>query len=242
MKRFAALLLALALACAQALAAGTEVEFHQAEQDFMQGDKLIYRYACSYPQLKGESFAVEAVNHYYLAAVSEMTELVLPMYAADPDMAGDGNRVMKQAYEITCNNGAFFSTLMRQQQGDVGAEQVSLSSQVFAMTGVYAGESLTLRGLLGEIGESSDQLAAVVLKDIWRQIEPEIRAANSPWDSRLTLEALSLDFFPQEHFYADGEGRAVFYLQPGLFRSDGESPTYAYSAEDVLRLLKENQA
>lgn len=223
------------------LAAPPETAFETVEQDFLHDGKLIYHYACRYPVVKGDSMTAESLNHYFETAVSEMTELVLPMYASDKDMAGDGGKVMKQVYEITCNNGEFFSTLMRQEQGDVGAEQVSLYSQVFAMTGPYQGETLTLRGLLKEIGDSSDQIADLVLQDIWKTIEKEMQEADSPWHKDLTIKTLSLDFFPQEHFYADSEGRAVFYLQPALFRDDMESPTYVYSAEDVLRLLNGDQ-
>lgn len=237
MRRFLALALCLLVLAIPALAAGPETTFETVEQDFLHEGKLIYHYTCRYPVVQGESPAVESLNHYFKTAVSEMTELVLPMYASDKDMAGNGDRVMKQEYEITCNNGTFFSTLMRQQQGDIGAEQVSLYSQVFAMTGPYQGETLTLRGLLQEIGDSSDQIAELILKDIWQKIEKEMQGENSKWHKDLTPDALSLDFFPQEHFYADEEGRAVFYLQPSLFRDDMESPTYVYSAEDVLRLL-----
>lgn len=240
MRRFRLLALCLMLLALPALAAAPEITFETAEQDFSHEGKIIYHYTCRYPVVQGDSPAVESLNHYFRTAVSEMTELVLPMYAGDQDMAGEGGRVMKQAYEITCNNGEFFSTLMRQEQGDVGAEQVSLYSQVFAMTGPYQGETLTLRGLLKEIGDSSDQIADLVLKDIWKTIEKDMQAENSAWHKDLTMETLSLDFFPQEHFYADQEGRAVFYLQPALFRNDMETPTYVYSAEDVLRLLNGN--
>lgn len=226
------------LFCAQtALAADFETTFATCEKDFSHEGKLIYHYTCRYPVIQGDGPVAESLNHFFERAVSEMTDLVLPMYAADPDMAGDGNRVLKQEYEITCNNGKLFSTLMRQEMGDVGKEQVSLFSQVFALEGPYQGETLTLRGMLGEIGDSSDQIAQLVLNDIWQKIEQEMKEEGSAWQKDLTLDTLSKDFFPQEQFYADQEGRAVFYLEPGLFRTDTQSPTYVYSAEDVLRLL-----
>ena len=215
------------------------VSFQEVDVYFPDAEAWTYHYFCRYPRLLGNNPSAENINRYYETAISEMTELVLPMYANDPDMAAYGQNGFLQEYEITCNNGAFFSTRMLQKQtlGDSAFETVH--SQVFAIRGPYAGESLTLRGLLGEIGESSTQIAAVVLNDIWKRIESEMAAGGAVWLEDLTFDMFALDFYPEEHFYADNDGNAVFYLQPGLFRRDPEISVFTYSKDDVTALLNE---
>lgn len=213
------------------------VSFREVDIYFPQEADWTYHYFCRYPVLDNKNPSAESINHYYETAVSEMTQLVLPMYANDADMAAYGQNGFVQQYEITCSNDKFFSTRMLQTQtlGDSVFETVH--SQVFAVNGPYAGESLTLRGLLGEIGESSAQIAQAVLHDTWQRIQKETAADDSPWLKDLTFEAFALDFYPEEHFYADKDGNAVFYLQPGLFRADLEIILFTYSIQDILTLI-----
>ena len=117
-----------------------------------------------------------------------------------------------------------------------GGELHTISSVVFAVSGEYAGDSLTLRGLV-QVGENSQQLAEAVFGDIWRRIEQEMKLPGSKWLPGLTRDALADGFYPEEHFYANQNGDAVFYLQPGVFRNDEEIVEYVYTPQQLEGLL-----
>jgi hypothetical protein len=233
------LLTAIFLSAYGVYAEGIPLKFETITKEYKSEDIVKYSYSCKLPVLSKDNPVYENINQYYVLAVREMTDLLMPMYAKDPDMGKMPNNYIKQSYEITCNNGRFFSTRMLQEQKLNGEVKHTISSQVFDVSGEYAGESLTLRGLLEEIGDSSEQIAGLVLKDIWKKIEHEIKNKNSLWKSGLSLESLELDFFPEEHFYADEENRAVFYLQPNIFRTDSEIITFSYSKQDIQKLILE---
>ena len=123
--------------------------------------------------------AAASVNAWFDVAFREMDDLILPMFASEADMAGDGKSEISQQYAVTCNNDAFFSILLTQTQ--VLGEQtvVSLSGQVFAMSGEYLGNTLTLRGLLG-VGESSTQIAEAIVADVYKRVQ-SVEGALNRW-------------------------------------------------------------
>lgn len=242
-KKFLALLclLVFSLPPVSASELGLQVTWEDVQQSFPEEGETVYRYTCRYPVVSGTN-AADGINDYYRTAVSEMVELVLPMYANDQDMAGQGENAYEQLYEVTCNNGRYFSTRMLQSQvlgGNMRRRINTVHSQVFDVSGAYAGEALTLRGLLEEIGDSSTQIAEAVFNDIWQRIKAQQGEKDSPWHGDLDRNTLALDFFPEEHFYADEQGSAVFYLQPGLFRNDQEIITFTYTSQEVLALLQQ---
>lgn len=195
-----------------------------------------YHYQYLYPMLSGEDAVSEAINHYFDLALNEMANLVLPMYAADPIMAGKGGNRVSEQWRVTCNSDDFFSALLHRTQTVEGTEVHTVNSVVFAASGEYAGDSLTLRGLV-QVGDSSQQLGEAVLQDVWRQVEAEMAQVDSPWLADMSLDTLSDGFYPEEHFYANEQGDAVFYLQPGVFRSDQEVAEYVYTPQQLERLL-----
>ncbi len=214
-----------------------ELSWTEGELRFPEGGEWTYRYEYRYPLPLGEDYAAGEIRHYFETAMSEMVNLVLPMYAADPDMSSGGRQTVRQEYSVTCSNDRIFSVLLRHRQTLEGRSILTLSSQVFAVSGQYAGDSLTLRGLVG-VGESSAQLADAVLLDISRLIAARLAAGEAGWNSGIDLDTLALDFYPESHFYADGEGNAVFYLQPGLLREDDLEVTFVYSPRELDALLE----
>lgn len=235
MRRLIALLCGCLLMMLSASAA-IEYDWQEGEAWFPQEKDWTYHYAYRYPVAKGDSESAQAVNYYFDNALYEMTKLVLPMYAADPVMAAGQQHEFCQDYAVTCNSDDHFSFLMTQRQTVEGRELVSLSSAVFALSGEYAGQTLTLRGLV-QVGDSSAQLAELVRRDIWRQIEARMTVGETAWKQGINLEKLTEEFYPENQFYADEKGRAVFYLQPGEFRDDLEVVTFTYAPQDLLKLL-----
>ena len=235
MRRFACILTALMLFAFSASAA-LDISWTEGEEWFPGREAWVYHYTYTVPAVGGSGALSEELNHYFDTAIGEMVNLVLPMFTAD--MPGDGRNEISDRYEITCNNDEFFSFLLRRTTLSEGKEVLSLQSAVFAVSGRYAGESLTLRGLAREIGESSNQISGFVLKDIWRQIEGRMKAGEAAVRSDMSFDLLSAEFFPETHFYADERGNIAFYLQPGLLGPGDETPVFAYTPEEIEYLLE----
>lgn len=217
-------------------AQGLAVEWIQGEQYFPQDEPWTYHYSFRYPLLTGDGLPQEAINDYFRNALNEMTMLVIPMFAADPIMVGAGGNEISQSYEVTCNNDAFFSVLLTQVQTVDGEARTTLQSAVFATSGEYTGQSLTLRGLV-QVGPSSQVLGEAVLRDIWEDIRTRMSDGSAGWISDLNSDILRAEFYPEVHFYADAMGNAVFYLQPGQFRQDDQAVTYTYTPQRLEELL-----
>ena len=235
MKRFACVLTALML-CALSASAALDVTWTQGEEWFPGRDAWVYYYAYTVPEVKGSGALSEELNHYFDTAIGEMVNLVLPMFTVD--MPGDGRNEINDLYEITCNNDEFFSFLLRRSTLSEGKEVLSLQSAVFAVSGQYTGESLTLRGLAREIGESSSQIAGFVIKDIWQKIEERMKAGDWAVRKEMSFDLLSAEFFPETHFFADEQGNIVFYLQPGLLGPGEEMAVFTYTPEELENLLE----
>ena len=222
--------------CGQAETQGLAYEWVEGEEYFPQDQPWTYHYTYRYPLLTGEGMLQESINDYFRNALNEMTMLVIPMFADDPIMIGEGSNEISQSYEVTCNNGAIFSVLMTQKQTVGGMGHISLESVVFASSGEYLGESLTLRGLV-QVGPSSQALGEAVLEDIWKDIDLQMRNKASGWKSDLNSDILKAEFYPEVQFYADTLGNAVFYLQPGRLRHDDRVVTYTYTPKMLEKLL-----
>ena len=235
MKRFACVLTALML-CALSASAALDVTWTQGEEWFPGRDAWVYYYTYTVPEVKGSGALSEELNHYFDTAIGEMVNLVLPMFTVD--MPGDGRNEINDLYEITCNNDEFFSFLLRRSTLSEGKEVLSLQSAVFAVSGQYTGESLTLRGLAREIGESSSQIAGFVIKDIWQKIEERMKAGDWAVRKEMSFDLLSAEFFPETHFFADEQGNIVFYLQPGLLGLGEEMAVFTYTPEELENLLE----
>lgn len=223
--------------CLQTSLAQVGYSFIEGEEWFPDKSEWTYHYTYRIPQIAGEDDLSQELNYYFDGALGEMTKLVLPMYAGDAIMAGQGANEVSDDYRVTCNNGSFFSVLVHHRQSMDEQTLYSLSSVVFAASGAYRGESLTLRGLAGEIGESSEQLAALVILDVWRQISQQTKSSDTDIKKDFSFETLTEEFFPETHFYANEGGDIVFYLQPGVLRQDDEPVYYIYTAQELEALL-----
>ncbi len=231
------LLLGLVLGAAQG-AGSISVAWREGEMLFPDSQEWTYRYTYRYPDIRDEGPVAEALRHYFDLAFNEMTRLVLPMYAQDPIMTQDGRSEVREVYELTCLNDSIASFLNTHTQTVEGLPLVSLRSVVFAVSGEYAGDSLTLRGV-ARVGESSAQLGEAVLQDVWRQLEAQRQEDPEGFKSGLTQEHLRQVFYPESAFYADEQGALVFYIQPGDLRDDDQLLTYRYTPQQLEALIGE---
>ena len=221
----------------ESLPSGT-VERITGEKYYPDEENWVYHFTYAYPYVAGDDFAALTVNDTYQMALDEMLQLVLPMFANEPSMRYDGKNEVIHDFEVMCNNGRFLSIRQRKSQtrGAEGAF-LSLESLTFDMSGEYAGESLTLRGVV-MVGESTDQLSEAVLPEIYREfVLLQQQGICNPTVDRETFE---IEFSPAVHFYADEKGNAVFYLPPILMAEPGfDTPTFTYSPAQLEALLNE---
>ncbi len=232
MRRLICLLAVLVMCGAAAAHAEAALTWTEGQQTYPEGGEWTYRYTYRYPVLTDDTPAAASVNAWFDVAFREMDDLILPMFASEADMAGDGKSEISQQFAVTCNNDAFFSILLTQTQ--VLGEQtvVSLSGQVFAMSGEYLGDTLTLRGLLG-VGESSTQIAEAIVADVYKRVQ-SWEGALDRWPD---IDRFYEDFDPEIQFYADQDGNAVFFLQPGVLDTAPDALIFTYTAQEAEALL-----
>lgn len=237
-KRLLMMLLALSLLapCALGEAAAPAVERLEGEMYFPSESDWTYHFTYAYPHLTGEDYASLAVNDTYEMALDEMLQLVLPMFANEPEMRFDGKNEVIHDFEVTCNNGRFLS-IVQQRSQTMGEEGINLSLEplVFDMAGEYLGETLTLRGLV-MVGESSAQISQAVSPVLYAEFcklqEQGVCRAD------VDEEQFFLDFSPTRDFYADDAGNAVFFFQPALLSQPSfDVPTFTFTPAQLAGLL-----
>ena len=235
-KRIALLALALWLGIAPALAELT-VERNAGERYFPNEKNWVYHFTYAYPHVAGEDYTAALINDTYQMALDEMTQLVLPMFATTPDMRFDGKNEVKHDFEVYCNDGRLLSIVQTRSQS-MGEETVySLEPLTFDVSGMYAGEALTLRGvILVQAGVDPERLEDVRAEDypeiahiiqgssdsIAEALLPTLydlfRAHPNLWDSeKPSLEDFEIEFSPARDFAAYNEGEYIaFYYPPML--------------------------
>ena len=259
-KRFICAFMAGMALCAAALGEIT-VEREEGEAYFPDEKNWVYHFTYAYPKLKGEDYTAALINDAYETALSEMKQLVLPMFANAPDMRYDGKNEVTHDFEVTCNNGRVLSILERRMQTRGQESPVyTLDPSTFDVSGSFAGETLTLRGtaliLAGvdpagledeehpetdspwaPIAASSSALMARALLPV---LYEEFKALQETGEisPALTYEDFEGAFSPAQHFYADDQNRLVFFFPPMLLSEPSfQVPVFPFALEEVAALL-----
>ena len=259
-KRLFAALLALLLIVPAALGELT-VEKNEGEAYFPDEKSWVYHFTYAYPHIAGEDYTAALINDTYQMALDEMTHLVLPMFANAPDMRFDGRNEVVHDFSVMCNDGRLLSVLQRRSQTK-GREGVlyALEPLTFDVSGVFAGETLTLRGVaLVQAGVDPEELEEVLPQDY-----PEFSALIGGSSTSLSQALMPLlyleftalqdagtvdqawteeDFYaecaPARDFYANDRGEIVFFLPPMLLSAPSfDVPSLAFTPaqlEDILR-------
>lgn len=230
---------AMALLCAllfTAAHAEIAVTRQNGEEWFPSRENWTYHFTYAYPHLDapGDDLAAAMVNDTYQMVLEEMLYVVLPMFA---NAAEPGTKIeVDHDFSVTCHDGRFLSVVQRRAQRDAAGEDIlTLESQVFDMAGEYLGEALTLRGVV-MVGESSAQIAAAVLPVLYAEFER--LQGEGVCRADVTKEEFEEEFSPTLQFYADEQGRAVFFFPPSLLTEPSfEVPVFPFSPEELEALL-----
>ena len=258
-KRFLTVLCALLLLAAPALAEVT-VERMEGEAFFPNEKNWVYHFIYAYPRLTGDDYTTALINDTYEMALDEMVQLVLPMFANSPDMRYDGKNEISHNFSVTCNNGKLLSILQTklQTRGEEGAI-LTLEPLTFDVSGMYAGESLTLRGvtliqggvdptaledadpgdypaLAHILDGSSGEMAQALLPLLYERFQAlQEEGVMAPTLSQQDFEDA---FSPENDFYTDENGNLVFFFPPMLMaRPAFSSPTFSFSPGELDDLL-----
>ncbi len=236
------------------------VERREGEQYYPSEKNWVYHFTYAYPHVAGDDYTAALINDTYEMALDEWAKLVLPMFANSPDMRYDGKNEVTHDYTIMCNNGKVLSILQTRipTRGEDGP-LYALAPLTFDVGGMYAGETLTLRGvtliqagvdgsmledvepeLYPEIAHiidgSSDEMAEALLPILYEEFlglqEKGVIAAH--W----TREAFEDEFSPAQDFYTDDQGRIVFFFQPTLlFAPSFDVPVFPFTPAELDAIL-----
>ncbi|MBR6187253.1 MAG: hypothetical protein IKQ41_13470 [Clostridia bacterium] len=263
-KRIFAAALSLLLFAAPALGEMT-VERMEGERYFPNEQNWVYHYTYAYPQVQGEDLTAALINDTYQMALEEMTQLVLPMFANAEDMRFDGKNEVTHDFAVMCNNGRLLSILQKRTQ-TMGSEGVSfvLEALTFDVGGMYAGETLTLRGVAliqggvdaesledvnGQehpelkylIDGSSAEMAAALTPVLYREFQ-RLQSENV-MDPQITREAFETAFSAARDFYTDDENRLVFFFPPSLMLTPSLTPpAFSFTPFELNDLLRDWEA
>ena len=258
-KRFFSFLAALLLFAAPALGEMT-VERKTGEQFYPQEKNWVYHFTYAYPHIVGDDYTSALINDTYDMALDEWAKLMLPMFANAPDMRYDGKNEVTHDFTVVCNNGRVLSILQTrvQTRGEEGP-LYALEPLTFDVSGMYAGETLTLRGvtliqagvdcaLLEDvepemypevarvIDGSSDEMAEALtplLYERFRQLQAD--GVIAPHWTRADFEDA---FSPTQEFYTDGDGSIVFFFPPALLTEPSfQVPLFPFTPAELNAVL-----
>ena len=257
-KRLFAALLALLLIAPPALGELT-VEKNEGEAYFPDEKSWVYHFTYAYPHIAGEDYTAALINDTYQMALDEMTNLVLPMFANTPDMRFDGKNEVKHDFAVACNSDQLLSIVQFRSQ-EMGEETVySLEPLTFDVSGMYAGETLTLRGVIlilagvdpecledvkpedhPEIARiiqgSSSSIADALMPVLYERFlsHPNLSDAEKP-----AYEDFEIEFSPARDFAACQTGDAIAFYYPPMLAPETyrESTTLLLSPAEIEAIL-----
>ena len=236
-KRLLCLRAALALLSLPALAENGFYQIGRVEGEgwFPSAEKWTYHFTYAYPRIEAEDIAALMINDSYEMALDEMVNLILPMFANEKDMLFDGKNEITHDFDIALNDGRFLSVLLKRTQTMGEDTRLTVDAQVFDISGEYAGEPLTLRGVV-MVGESSTQLAEAVSPELYKEFV-KLQA-----EGVARTDIGEVGFFeicsPLSDFYADEAGGVTFFFQPELMVSPSfDVPTFAYTKDMLAALI-----
>lgn len=197
-----------------------------------------YHLIYDYPHLVGEDAVAVLINDSFASARDEMTGLMLPMLANLNASESGFLRVLRQEYRVMCNNGRLLSVLFMQSNEMENGTIYSLEGHTFDVSGEYAGQVLTLRGIV-MVGESTDEIVSCLLPELYKEF---VRLQN---DGVILPDLTEDDFydtvFPESDFYANDDGSVTFFFQPEIMVVPSfEVPCFTYTPDMLQALIREN--
>ena len=113
-------------------------------------DGPVYTYSYCYPRIDENEACAGEINGFYDYLISDALNFSNPMMADDLFHMGIGTSSFTDiSYTLRCNNGSYFSILLRKHSLVDGYEDLIYEGHTFAVEGGRAGSTVALPYLLG---------------------------------------------------------------------------------------------
>ena len=249
MRRFLGIMCALLLLAAGASAQTvTGPEPLRGEIFYPQGStaasaSFAYRYVL--PQFSQDQPQADAVNAYFADYATQLLTAVIPETVSALELlppAGEPAYSVDMDYSVTANSEDFLSVLLISQKFLGNTLVESWQSAVFALTGIYAGETITLSQAMGleqaEGDATGDYASELVYGLVWQIVLYETGAMQKGYFPDVTEEDFRRAFTPQTDFYFDESGNFVFFIQAGTIAGEVEGVlTFPFSIAELLSAI-----
>lgn len=245
MKRFLCIACAmLVLAVAPAQAAPLAVPL-RGEVTFPQGsaaETASFAYRYQLPQFAAGQPYGEAVNAHFTSYADRLVNEIIPETVAALDTlpaAGDPAFYVDLDYRVTADTADYLSVLLVSQRFLGNTLVESWESAVFALSGIYAGQPVSLSQAMGleqaAGGSARDYASELVYGLVWQIVQYEVGAMQKAYFPDLTEDEVRRAFSPQSDFYFDEDGNFVFFIQAGTIAGEVEGVlTYPFSMAELL--------
>ena len=246
LRRIACLLAALCRCAAPAVAAPaveapplTGETCYPAGSD-SQSAAFVFSYA--YPQFAADNQADTQINAWYAALAADAAgagDAEAASLGALPEV-GTPAWYTRLDYRITQNSDDYLSVLMLASRFLGNTEAESWTANVFARSGVYQGQPVSLSQAMGlEQADGAAQQANVAAELayglIWQIIEGERAMQTRAYYPDATEADLRRTLNPESDFYLDADGNIVFFIQAGELASEVEGLlTFPFSKAELL--------
>jgi hypothetical protein len=208
-------------------------------------DTASFTYSYRLPRFTQEQPQSEAINAYFAAYAAELENTVIPQTAAELNSlpaAGEPAYYVDMDYSITENTADTLSVLLVSQEFLGNTLMESWSSVVFAISGIYAGQPITLSQAMG-LEQTADDLtqdtaSELVYGLVWQIVQYEIAAMQKAYFPDVTEADFRRAFTPEQDFYFDGDGNFVFFMQAGTIAGEVEGVlTFPFSLAELLSAI-----
>jgi hypothetical protein len=207
---------------------------------------FVFRYRL--PQFPAEQPQSDAVNRYFASYADDIAGVTIPAMIGSleslpaPD---EPEYYVDLDYRVTADTEDFLSVLLVSQEFLGNTLVESWASVVFALSGIYAGQPVSLSQAMGlEQGGSQDGDTAseLVYGLVWQIVGYEIGAMQKAYFPDLTEQEFRAAFSPQEDFYFDADGNFVFYIQAGAIAGEVEGVLqYPFSLAELLSAIGKDE-
>ena len=206
-------------------------------------DTATYAFSFACPQFTGDGETEKAINAYFSSMTADLAN------AAPPDAVTGGQDPEADAptyythldYQITRNDDDYLNVLLSSRQFLGNSETENWTAVVFALSGVYAGQPLSLTQAMGLEQSDGDEASGVsyastlVYGLVWQIIQEQVSMGQTDYDPDLTQQELQNVFSPESDFYMDENGNFVFYIQAGAIAGEVNGIlTYPFSLAELL--------
>jgi len=211
-------------------------------------DTAGFVYTYQLPQFAAGQPLYETLNAYFASYAEYLKAVEIPAAAAalaSLPAAGEPPYRVDMDYSITESTDDTLSVLLVSQQFMGNTLLEHWQSRVFALTGIYQGQPVTLSQAMGleqaAGSQEADTASELVYGLVWQIVQYEIAAMRKAYFPDVTEADFRRAFTPQRDFYFDGDGNFVFYIQAGTIAGEVEGVlAYPFSMAELLSAVNAN--